>query len=117
MWPNQHPIAPTFVHRFNDQLFQIVENEVSLFVIYCQVGGNVLEYWLFTKIVTDHCRDISINCLVVGDSGTDSICQRNISSAPRIEQSGTPQHARRIERKWIEKVVIDSSIYDIDRLK
>src|SRR5262249_6236051 len=95
----------------------MVKNVVSLFFMDRQVRGNVFEYWFFAKVITNHCGNVSVNCLVVCDAGADGVCNRDITDAPGIEDAGATQHRRRIKRKRIQKVVIDATIDDINVLK
>ena len=114
---NQHAIATRFAHSFNHQLVQIFQHIAAVSLAFAEIGVDVGQNRLFFEIVADHLWHIGIDRFVVGDTGADGVCQRDIAAAIGVEE---PRHAEhRIFAKYqrVDKIVVDAAVDHIHPLQ
>src|SRR6202040_916556 len=91
MRTNKHSVAPGLAHRFHHVLIQPLADVVTLSWIGHQKRFNALQNRILIEIVANDLGHKSIDGFVVGDSGSERICESYVSSAIRIEKTHRTQ--------------------------
>ena len=117
MGPDQHAVATRFVGWLHNQVLEVVEDVVAVFLFGTAVGRHVGEDRLLAEEVADHVRHVGVDDLVVRDAAAGSVGKRDVARLPGAHQSGYAQHRFLAERLRVQEEVVDAPVNDVDPLE
>jgi hypothetical protein len=117
VWPDKHAVPAGFVGCFHHELVEIIQNVSPLIFFETNVRRNGRKNRLLTEIIFDDLRHVSVDDLVVGDAGSRSIRQCDVTRSVDIHDSSNSQQRVRSERLRIQEIVVDAAIEDIHALQ
>src|SRR3954447_5218490 len=85
MRSDQHAIPARFADRLYYVILQIVTDVLPLRLVTHQKCLDVVQNWFFAEVVTDDLRHESIDGLIVGHPGSESIREYDIPCAVGVE--------------------------------
>ena len=110
---HEHAIAARFVGRLDHQFGQMPEDEFQIILLRSQIGRHIRQDRFLAEVILNDARHKIIDHLVIGHSGADGICQRDISRAIGIHQSRHPKHRIFSKHHRIDEVVINAPVNHI----
>ena len=114
---DQHAVATALVDRFDHQLADVLEDVLELIRLTWQIGADRRQDRLFVEVVADDARDVGIDRLVVGNSGTRRIGQRDAPHAVAGEQTRNAKDRIVAKRQRVQEFVVDAPIDHIHPLR
>ncbi len=115
--PDQHAVAAGTVHFLDHQFGQVVEHEFQVLGLAAHIGRHVVQLRFLVEIEADHVWHVGVDRLVVGNAGADGIGQRDVACLVGAQEAWYAESRIGAESQWIEKIVVDAAVDDIDALR
>src|SRR6266851_3906949 len=107
-------VAARFADRLDHELGQVVERIAQPLRLAADMGLDIGQDRVLGEVIADDARHVGIDRLVVGDTGADSVGERQVAGPIGPHQTRHAQHALGDERLGIEIIVVDPAIDHVD---
>ncbi len=114
---DQHAIAARAVDLLDHEIVEMIEDVGQVFRLPAPPRRHVLQDGLLAEKEFHDLRHVAVDRLVVGDTGADRIGERQVAGLVDCHQAGHAQRRIRTEGQWIEEVVVDPPVDDVDALE
>ena len=112
--PDHHAITTALVGGLDDEIFEIFQNEFPVGFLSREVGLDIRQDRILTKVKFDHRRHIVVGHFVVGDARAKRIAEVHIALAVSVDDAGNAEHGVLAENGRVQKIIIDTAVDDID---
>ena len=112
--PDDETLAARAVDRLHDELVESVEHLLERPRLLETPGVDVGDDRLLREVVADQVGQVRIHELVVGDAVADRVRDRDVAEAGRQHESRRAEHGVRAELQWVEELVVDPAVDDVD---
>ena len=109
-------LAARSVDGLDDELVEPVEHLLERARILEPPRVDVLEDGLFGEVVADEVGNVGVDQLVIGDAVAHGVGDGDVAEPRGEHEAGRPEHRVRAELQWIEEVVVDTAVDDVDAL-
>jgi hypothetical protein len=113
--PDGDPVSASLADGLDDKLLQVVERVAECLRLAADVGLDIGQDRILAEIVADHARHIGVDSLVVSDAGTDRIRERDVPTTVGAHQTRDPERTVGAENLWVQELVVDAPVNNIDR--
>src|SRR5215831_4650229 len=88
---DEHSVAAALADGLDDELVEIREYVPAILLFRQQECFDVVHDRIFIEVVADDARNIGVKRLVVGQAGSEGICDGYVAGAVGVEQAGAAE--------------------------
>ena len=113
MWSDEHSIAAGTIHVLDHEFRKVLQDIRVIIRVSTLPRWDVIQKWLLSEEEPDHQRDITVDGLVVGNSGADGVRDGDVSSAIGRHQPRHPQHRVSTECQRIQEGIVYPAVDNV----